>query len=265
VAVDDLDAFAAAVLAAAENEAVDAEDDRRFQQTRPFDEIHGIPEGSARDHVEHGRFFRRHYGFTNRRGHSPQWRRIGKDWLAAAERLALDINRRTNNTSLVLAIELTETQPRKVLLFAADAQVGNWLSWHELEWPSDGADTEPVTAEDLLRRTVLYKVGHHGSHNATLRSKGLEMMGSPDLVAVLPVDEEWARNTQDWRHPSEVLYQRLREKCRGRVIRSDEIPADDEPPAKPAEATEAEWQAFLAGLDWDRGPHRLWIQYTVDE
>jgi hypothetical protein len=36
-------------------------------------------------------------------------------------------------------------------------------------------------------------------------------------------------------------------------------------PEKPDEATEAEWQAFLGGLDWDRGPDKLWIQYTVNE
>jgi hypothetical protein len=106
-------------------------------------------------------------------------------------------------------------------------------------------------------------VGHHGSHNATLRSKGLEMMDSVDLVAMLLVDEEWAKDTQDWENPEEKLYERLEEKCRGRIIRSDVIPTGDEAPAKPEEATEAEWQAFLAGLDWDRGPGKLWIQYTV--
>ena len=28
-----------------------------------------------------------------------------------------------------------------------------------------------MTTKDLLARTVLYKVGHHGSHNATLNGK----------------------------------------------------------------------------------------------
>jgi hypothetical protein len=264
-AMDTVDAFAAAVLAAAGVEAVDDEDEQRFRRNQPFDESLGIPEGTARSHGEYGPFFRRYYGFSDRRGHGPRWRRIDKDWLAAAEQLALDINGKTNNSSLVLAIELTETQARKVLLFAADAQAGNWLSWHDLEWPGDGPDSEPVTAQDLLQRTVLYKVGHHGSHNATLRSKGLEMMDSPDLVAMLPVDEDWAWNTQGWKHPAEAVFKRLKVRSRGRVIRSDEIPSEDTPPSKPAEATEAEWQAFLAGLDWDRGPHRLWIQYTVNE
>jgi hypothetical protein len=264
-AMDDTDAFAAAVLAAPGAEPVGMEDEARFARTLPFDEILGIPEGAARDHPEYGGFFRHHYGFINNRYHGGQWRRIEKDWLAAAERLALDINTKTNNTSLVLAIELTESQPRKVLLFAADAQVGNWLSWHELEWPGDDPDAEPIKAEDLLGRTVLYKVGHHGSHNATLRSKGLEMMDSADLVAMLPVDEEWAKGTQDWEHPAEKLYERLEERCRGRIMRSDEIPTGDEAPEKPAEATDAEWQAFVGGLDWDRGPHRLWVEYTVNE
>ena len=46
--------------------------------------------------------------------------------------MALSINSYTNNTSIVLAVEITESNPRKVLLFAADAQTGNWLSWQDL-------------------------------------------------------------------------------------------------------------------------------------
>ena len=49
-----------------------------------------------------------------------------------------------------------------------------------------------VTSSALLARTVLYKVGHHASHNATLREKGLELMQSDELVAMIPVDEEQA-------------------------------------------------------------------------
>jgi hypothetical protein len=65
----------------------------------------------------------------------------------------------TNNTSLVLAIELRESG--KVLLFAADAQVGNWLAWQDLQF-ADGKEVA-VTNADLLARTVFHKVGHHGS------------------------------------------------------------------------------------------------------
>ncbi len=39
---------------------------------------------------------------------------------------------------------------------------------------------------------MLYKVGHHGSHNATLRAKGLELMQSSALIALIPVDHNEA-------------------------------------------------------------------------
>lgn len=87
------------------------------------------------------------------------FRRIDNEWLYSAEKLAIDMNDFTNNSSLVLAFELG--RGGKVLLFAADAQRGNWISWANKPW-KDGRRT--VTAQDLLGRTVLYKVGHHGSH-----------------------------------------------------------------------------------------------------
>jgi hypothetical protein len=262
-AVDEAVAFAASALAAGGTDSLDDDDRQLFRRSCPFDESFEISSQKARADAESGSFFRRHYGFSNRRGHGPAWRRIDADWLAPAEQLALDVNSKTNNTSLVLAIELADTQPRKVLLFAADAQVGNWLSWHQLSWPGDSADDDRVTAADLLRRTVLYKVGHHGSRNATLSEKGLEMMESADLVAMIPVDQNWANEVMDWEHPAEKLLKRIEEKSRGRIVRTDQIPGGDEPPTKPAQATEEEWGAFVAQLDWDRGPRRLWIQYTV--
>ena len=76
------------------------------------------------------------------------------------------MNNATNNASLVLAFELSKGG--KVLLFVGDAQAGNWWSWSEGEFDDDGTK---VTAQDLLGRTVLYKVGHHGSYNATLKGK----------------------------------------------------------------------------------------------
>ena len=54
------------------------------------------------------------------------WRRIDQDWLYSAEQLALEMNNDTNNGSLVLAFELSPGG--KVLLFAADAQRGSWVS-----------------------------------------------------------------------------------------------------------------------------------------
>lgn len=157
---------------------------------------------------------------------SAEARRIDGEWLGAAESLAMKIDGDVNNTSLALAIEVSG---RDVLLFPADAQVGNWLSWHDRTYPAKPADksTPTVTAEDLLRRTVLYKVGHHGSHNATARAKGLELMTSPDLVAMIPVvksiaaEQKTSSNPEGWAMPYGDLDKRLREKTRERIIQGD--------------------------------------------
>ena len=115
------------------------------------------------------------------------WRRIDGDWLGLSSSLALQLDSATNNTSLALAIELGDG---RVLLFVADAQVGNWLSWQDLSWM---VGDKTVTGPDLLSRTILYKTGHHGSHNATLREKGLELMTNLK-IALIPVDHEMAVN-----------------------------------------------------------------------
>jgi beta-lactamase superfamily II metal-dependent hydrolase len=143
------------------------------------------------------------------------WRKIETDWTGAAGELALRLDAHTNNTSLVMAIELARND--KVLLFAGDAQVGNWLSWDKVKW--DG-DFKEITTDGLLSRTVLYKVGHHGSHNATLREKGLELMTNSELAAFVSVDREMARRMR-WRMPHEPLYKRLQETTLGRVVLSD--------------------------------------------
>lgn len=165
-------------------------------------------------------FFHQHYGFENA---LESWRRIDSDWQYPSGELALKLDSATNNTSLVLAIELQNSG--RVLLFPGDAQVGNWESWHEGGWSEHNglAKGESITAKDLLNRTVLYKVGHHGSHNATLREKGLEMMTSEELVAMIPVDEDWAvaRKPNPWKMPFHPLYQDLIVRTRGRILRTD--------------------------------------------
>ncbi len=171
------------------------------------------------------------------------WRRIDYDWLTTASDLGLQLDNATNNTSLVLAIE--RIADGRVLLFPGDAQLGSWLSWHELTWDVTNADGLPraVTAADLLSRTVLYKVGHHASHNATASERGLELMQREDLVALIPVDRAVALNkTPPWQMPAAPLYRRLLEKTRGRVLRSDAGWPDD-----------ADRPPLVPQADWDRG------------
>ena len=260
--MDEDTALAAGIFAASGTDSLEGKDKQLIQRSRPFDEACEITKDQIEEDEELRGFFRKNYGFSERRGHGLEWRRIDTDWLVAAEQLALRINSKINNTSLVLAIELTDILPHKVLLFAADAQVGNWLSWQELSWPVEGDDGERVTAEDLLRRTVLYKVGHHGSRNATLSHKGLEMMASPNLVAMIPVDEEWANQEKHWEHPAEKLLERLKEKTRNRIIRTDKIPTKRRP-GKPSHVVRSEWNILTKQLDWDHSSDKLWIQYTV--
>jgi hypothetical protein len=212
------EAFMAAALAhLKEPEKRSTEEEDEIQRSQPFDLYHQI----LVDRAKSMSFFQDNYGFADPALDSQSWRRIDSDWLDVAGQLALKLDSDTNNTSLVLAIELISSG--KVLLFAADAQVGNWLSWERLSWnlPAIVGSQTNVKAADLLRRTVLYKVGHHGSHNATLREKGLELMSSPDLVAMIPVEEEMAMKKKWNKMPFPPLVRRLNEKTGGRVLRSD--------------------------------------------
>lgn len=185
-----------------------------------------------------------------------QYRNIDYDWLNVSARLALQLDGAVNNTSLVIAIEIIKTG--SVLLFPGDAQVGSWLSWHKHQWQvGSGSRARKVTAQDLLSRTVLYKVSHHGSHNATLKGQGLEMMTHPDLVAMIPEQEDSYAGIID-----QELLQALHRRCRGRVI----VSADKHHPPKrleqerPEQLTAAEWKRFRDRLKVER----VFVEYTVE-
>ena len=164
-------------------------------------------------------------------GADSAWRRVDGDWLGSAETLALNLYGVSNNMSLVLAFELGAAGVGPVLLFAADAQVGNWLSWRDQTYGKGGGTS--CTADDLLNRTLLYKAGHHGSHNATLKfdprarpgegggAYGLELMS--DIIAMIPIDRAAADKNMPtpWRMPHRPLYERLREKADRRILRAD--------------------------------------------
>lgn len=183
----------------------------------PFDEGFQIPLSVAQQMP----FFQQRYWGENVDSEEKDqgWRRIDGSWLDSSSSLALQLDSATNNTCLVLAFELADGD---VLLFAADAQVGNWLSWQNLKWQVDGVE---VTGPDLLRRTIFYKVGHHGSHNATLRELGLEEMKSLKL-AFVPVDHEMAKKKRWNQMPLNELMERLNKITEERVVRIDaDIPA----------------------------------------
>ena len=145
------------------------------------------------------------------------WRRIDHDWLGVSSDLAIQLDDRTNNSSLVLAFEFLDT--KRVMLFVDDAQIGNWLSWDKVSWMGD---TTPTTAADLLRRTVFYKVGHHGSHNATPKQHGLELMTSPHLSAFIPTNEQDAKKVKWGEMPFKPILEELEKRTSQRLIRADD-------------------------------------------
>ncbi|NGM23984.1 MBL fold metallo-hydrolase [Roseomonas stagni] len=157
------------------------------------------------------------------RGEEPaqDFRRIGLAHLGVAEAFALKHDRLTNNTSLVLALELGPPTARDnpVVLFAGDAQIGNWLSWRDVVWPDYHG--RRVDGADLLARTEIYKVGHHASHNATLMEGGLEAMHRL-RVALVTVSQATATKLH-WEKslPRPSILMRLAEVAREAVIRSD--------------------------------------------
>lgn len=180
----------------------------------PFDEALRIPTELARGMP----FFQQSYwGEAGGEGADQSWRRIDSTWIESSSNLALQLDSATNNTSLVLAFELPGGD---VLLFAADAQVGNWLSWQDLNWFAGG---QLVTGPDLLARTIFYKVGHHGSHNATLRTKGLEQM-SKLAYAFIPVDRKMALAKRWGQMPFGALVDALEKFARKGVLVSDQSP-----------------------------------------
>lgn len=240
--------------------------------TPPFARRYCLPQEQVFDDTRFQAFFKKFYGQngscqddgTGTSGEVPSnapWRRIDKDWLFSPEQLALAMNSYTNNASLVLAFELGKGG--KVLLFAADAQRGNWLSWADGEW-KDG-ETK-VKAKDLLARTVLYKVGHHGSHNATLKGSldgkypSLAWMAqdehSSEFTAMITAVRAWADTQKGWDHPQKAIKDALLEKTRGRVFQTD-INFDDMKPSK--EVSKAEWEQFRSRCSGTR----LYFDYLI--
>jgi len=241
-------------------------DEADFQESNacsPFDQNEEgiLSEAEAQDDNVIGYKFFNDYYFSGKDG-TNSWRRINNDWLGMTSEMALKLDSYTNNTSLVIAIELVESG--KVLLFVGDAQSGNWQSWHDYTWQilDKNGLKQKVNAEDLLRRTVLYKVGHHGSHNATLKRLGLEMMSNvKELVALIPVDSEvaFSKRPHKWEMPFDALLEDLQKKTNGRVIASDKGRlTDKEPPT-----ADTGWKSYKEDENKLMLGEKLFIDYLV--
>jgi beta-lactamase superfamily II metal-dependent hydrolase len=143
--------------------------------------------------------------------------------------LAFQLDQVMNNTSLVSLISYKGQN----LLFPGDAQYGNWDYW--IETP-EGAE--------ILSSVDFYKVGHHGSHNATPKS-ALDKMTQGKFAAMISTQAEPFPSI-----PFEKLISALKARSKG-FVRSDSIkvPGAPEGPNDPPPA------------GFSKGP--FWYDYTI--
>lgn len=157
-----------------------------------------------------------------------EYRKIDTDWLNSAGALALRLNSHINNTSLVLAVE-SEGPGKKVMLLPGDAEFGSWQSWHAIKkWDKKGKDGKHFV-EDLLNRTVFYKVSHHLSFNGTALEKGINMMESDDLAAMVTMDRKRIASKWKGTMPNKHLLNDLITRCKGKVFIMNEFQVKDAP------------------------------------
>jgi len=218
--------------------------DEIYRLSLPFDEARSIDLKDAPSNEDYGSFYKTYYGDGGVEEQGKEWRRIDKDWLQMAENFALQQVSNVNNTSLVMAIELTENG--KVLLFPADAQEESWETW----------ENKHVNLDDFYKRTVFYKVGHHGSVNATLLNGGLDKMTNQDLVAMIPVDKVRAKKNE-WNFPEENLMKALTVRTKGRIILNCE---------KDCQSCDPSYDELKFGnikINRDPSKDKLWVEYTI--
>ena len=146
------------------------------------------------------------------------------DMLAAA---AAKIETFLNNQSLVVLFEFGG----KKLLFAGDAQAGNWEYWlfkmsEPIKDPTKAGDIVDDSKE-LLQTIDFYKVGHHGSTNSTpiqmVETATDRPAGSKGFVSMCSTEDEvYGNPTKSTEVPRTVLMDALAKgSC---LVRSDAIP-----------------------------------------
>lgn len=127
-------------------------------------------------------------------------RDIFKSRLSDCLDLAFALEDAVNNSSLVLLFIFGN----QGLLMSGDAQWGNWQYW-----------MEQSIGDEVFERVTLYKVGHHGSHNATPKSV-IDRL--PEKLAVLVPTHPKPFSTI----PEQKLIDALKTRSGDRVVRSDD-------------------------------------------
>jgi beta-lactamase superfamily II metal-dependent hydrolase len=133
---------------------------------------------------------------------------------------AVAADKTLNNQSLVILFGFAERH----LLFAGDAQWGNWENFlYGGRYGAPGHTKMTDAAKGILDKIDFYKVGHHGSANATPRDAVMAMrMGCVCMCST----QEPAYNEV----PRGPLLAALRERANNQVARSDMVAVGNNPP-----------------------------------
>jgi predicted protein tyrosine phosphatase len=145
--------------------------------------------------------------------------RLHRQQLGSLLRIVRTVDDALNNTSLILLIEVGD----KRLLFPGDAQIENW-SWALKNAPNSAALCR------LLSRIDLYKVGHHGSRNATPRSLfrlwGDDPASGRTLTALMSTLSGVHGRSEGTRVPRATLVSALQRRTADQLWTTDGLPAE---------------------------------------
>lgn len=122
--------------------------------------------------------------------------------------IAVQLEKAVNGTSLMLMINVGDAY----LLFPGDAQWGTWnAAMQDEQW------------RGLMEKTTFYKIGHHGSHNATPETFVRDILGKKFSAMVCTGPSS---NKHFGDIPLPELLTELRKKSK-RVVRSDKADVPD--------------------------------------
>jgi hypothetical protein len=154
--------------------------------------------------------------------------------------LAFKLDNVLNNESLVVLLNFRDNY----LLFPGDAQYVSWRWWLE---------NDSYSSTDILQQITFLKVAHHGSHNATPKA-ALEKMTDGRFAAMVSTQSEpWPSI------PRVPLMNRLSEKTRKRIVRSDWLPIKGAPKSLPLARSSS---PSMLPKGFTKGD--FWFDYTLE-
>ena len=184
----------------------------------------------------------------------------------AALTAAKQLNAFLNNQSLVALFAFKG----KNLLFVGDAQAGNWEHWlFTTDVPDKQGTSDPSKAAQMVLASLdFYKVGHHGSGNATPKAAA-GLMGGRRVFACMCSTEQGVYGLENPDDPSkgtEVPRIPLLEQLasEGALVRSDQIAVLADPSTKTIDAPApalAPLPKPAEGRRFERGP--VWVDCFI--